>query len=294
MIMSTSRRLPSGEDVWARIRTFAIQCKDDGRRLYTLQRFVPNIITSVSDSRIERYSAEGRTHTAHIDFGHVARVWNELRERGWSSTRGNSRVFTHALMLHALPTWIELAGPGTIRLRGGAKQSHVVLPSFAAEETIYDPRPRRSARSGGGEGPIHRAIRLYIFEEPDRALVDLPGGPWVVCRTEHTLETQDRIDVVLRDDSGNYVLLEVKPELVSDQQYSEIADEALRAYAKAPFAQAAKYRSQWNILYGTPLERIRPVVAAPAIPAKTLVKQMRRMHDIESVAVALPPSRQPE
>jgi hypothetical protein len=97
---------------------------------------------------------------------------------------------------------------------------------------------------------------------------------------------------VLRDNDGQFTLIEVKPKLVSDQSYPQIGS-ALLPYAIAPFAQAGKYRSQWHILYNTPLDRIRCVVAAPEVPRETLSHEMLRRHGVESVAIQLPADRIP-
>jgi hypothetical protein len=270
------------------VRTFAERCKHDNRKLYTLARYVANTILDVDGEKIHRHSAEGRLQTADITRLHVERVWDELTNQRWSTTKGHPRVFTHALMLHALPQFIEQASPNTIRLRTGRVSATTPLATFA-QDAFYDPRP---GRRGGGEGPHHRALRMYIFEDPDNALAGLAGGPWNVCATERVLETQDRIDVVLRDNDGQFTLIEVKPKLVSDKTYPQLGS-ALRPDVIAPFAQAAKYRSQWHILYDTPLDRIRCVVAAPEIPRETLSREMFRRHTVESVAVQLPADRVP-
>ena len=283
------RTLPSVDEVWAGVRAFAERRRVSGKPVHTLARYVGNIITHVDESKIQRHSAEGTKQTAHITRRHVEGVWQQLLEHGRAVTTGHDRVLTHALMLHALPQWIRYVDQRTIGLRGRELRLTLPLPSYAAEEISYDPRP---GRSRGGEGPLHRALRLYIFEQPDEALANLRGGPWNVCGTEHVLETQDRIDVVVRDSDGNYTLIEVKPEIVSDTQWREIEDR-LRPCAIAPFAQAAKYRAQWHMLYDTPIEHIRCVVAAPTIPITTLSRKMLKTHKVESVAVTLPPDRRP-
>jgi hypothetical protein len=83
-------------------------------------------------------------------------------------------------------------------------------------------------------------------------------------------------------------LIEVKPELASDEKYEQSVGED-REHDRAPYAQAAKYRSQWQILRGMATRHLRCVVAAPQIPIK-LAAAMKNNHQIESVAVTLPTS----
>jgi hypothetical protein len=279
-------QLPTADEVWATVREFAERCRDDNRNLYTLAKFVANTIVHVDAAEIRRHSAKGRSQTAHITRRHVEGVWDELTKQHWASTKGHDRKFTHALLLHALPKLIEQASPNTIRLRVGQSIASTPRPTFGYDAG-HDPRP---GRRGGGEGPLHRALRLYIFENPDNALAGLAGGPWNICATERVLETQDRIDVVLRDNDGKFTLVEVKPKLVSDQSYPQL-DSVLLPYAIAPFAQAAKYRTQWHMLYGTPIDRIRCVVAAPEVPRESLSTDMFHRYSVESVAVSLPADR---
>jgi hypothetical protein len=280
-----SRELPSVEQVWQRIRDYAAYCKQHEVRLFTLQRFVANTITQVGDAVIERHSKEGTSQSAHIRRGDVERVWTELCTNPLheASTKGDPRVFTHALMLAAMPRRIEERRSGVIGLVG--HRTPAPLPAFAAEEIDYS-RRAGGRRGGGGEGPIHRGIRLHIHDDPNTALAGLPGGPWTSFATEYSLATQDRIDVVVRDREGRFVLIEVKPRLVSDREYEE-SEDFDRAIARAPYAQAAKYRAQWMILREIGSERLRCVVAAPEIPGE-LARRMAKDHGVESVAVAVP------
>jgi hypothetical protein len=165
-------KLPQREQVWGMVCAFADRCKHDKRKnLYTLAKYVPNKILDVDldGEKIRRHSERGGPQTADITRLHVDRVWDELTKQGWSTTKGHPRVFTHALMLHALPQFIEQVSPNTIRLRSEPSSASVPLPAFA-RDVPYDPRP---GRRSGGEGPLHRALRMYIFEEPDNALVGL-------------------------------------------------------------------------------------------------------------------------
>ena len=287
-----SRALPSFDEIWSRVSDYARMCRDTGVKLYTLQRFVPNTIVDVHESSIERHSEAGRTQTAHIGRSDVERVWAQLRdnEDHAASTKGDPRVFTHALMLTAMPDLIEPRGTGVIGLVGLGPARFEPFVDFV-EDVDYGSRAAGEARvgrgGGGGEGPIHRGLRIYIHENPNAALIGLTGGPWTSYATEYELATRDRIDVVVRDAEGRFVLIEVKPKLNTDEEYERAKKNDDSEQARAPFAQAAKYREQWQVLRDTATRHLRCVVAAPAIPAK-LAETMAERHRIESVAVTLP------
>lgn len=274
-----SRERPDDEQIWQLVREHAERCRIEQRPLYTLSRGVANLIVEVGEHRIRRESAEGTTQSAHIDRHHVLEVWHELLAQGYSATTGKPRVFAHVLLHDALPDCVHALG------------NRLVLYDMPTP-----PRPaatreawlgyRLGAGFGGGEGALHRAIRLFIFESPDLALRDLAGGPFTSIATEYTLETRDRVDVVVRDAAGRTVLIEVKPWVCDDELYGQLRDERRIALARAPWAQALKYRTQWQVLYGTSLEQLRCVVAAPTRPPR-LAAAMQDSHGVESTAVCL-------
>jgi hypothetical protein len=276
------------ESVWQRVRKFAEERRVNKQPIYTLQKQIENTIQHVGVNTIVRRSTAGRENTAHIEYGHIETIWGELRDQGYSSTSGKPRVFAHALLKAAMPESIGSEGNQIFFL-----DSPPASPDGAPEggTTVdYAMLARRGwGRGGGGEGAVHRGIRLYIYECPNEALAGLRGGPWTPYDTECRLATKDRIDVVVHDGEGRVVLIEVKRELCSDLEYSQYRLERTKAAAISPFAQAAKYRTQWHILYGSPLESLRCVVAAPQIPTE-LAGRMERGYQIESVAVTLPNS----
>jgi hypothetical protein len=71
------------------------------------------------------------------------------------------------------------------------------------------------------------------------------------------------------------VLIEVKPRV-------EKHDDGL-------YAQTAKYRAIWRVLHDLDGDAVRCVLAAPAIPA-ALARHMYSRHQIESVAIRVPPN----
>lgn len=265
------------------MRAFAEVCKAERRPLHTLSRGVENYIVEVGDEVIRRESSEGTKQTAHIGYAHVEQIWRELAEQGHSSTEGKSRVFALALIQAAMPDCIDALG-NRIYLRD--------VPCLLVESQTDAPadsrtRARLGGGRGGGEGELHRRIRLHVFERPNEALAGLEGGPWTALATERVLETQDRVDVVVQDARGRIVLIEVKPWVCSDELHATLTQPRDLALALAPYAQAAKYRAQWHVLYGTPLPELRCVVAAPAVPTE-LGARILHEHGVESVAVELP------
>lgn len=258
------RKQPTADEAWAAVHAFATRCAADARPVFTLQRTVRNIITDVAPTKIGRESAKGRTHQRKVTLGQVQRVWGALCDGQSWKDGGNILYFTPALMLAAMPEHLEDLGGGEIGLSAHPavrKKKHERIASLG--------------RGAGGEGDLHRALRLFIHRDPDSALERIDGGPWTPYATEYVFGTGDRVDVYLRDCDGNFVLVEVKPQL-------ELGD-------RAPFAQAAKYRTLMHILDGRDLDSIRSIVAAPNLPEQ-LAKQMFERHGIESVEVTLPKS----
>jgi hypothetical protein len=279
--------LPDAEWVWQRVQAFAEGCKERNEPVPTLQKKILNYIGEVRAQTITRRSDAGREHTAHIEYGHIELIWSELLKNGYASTRGHPRVFAHALLHAAMRDCIDARG-NEIHLRDLPPGTQIgIINSSGAVD--YAARVSRFFGNDGfgGERALHRGIRLFIHGCPDAALVGLAGAPWEACHTEYVLQTMDRVDVVLRDGEGRIVLVEVKSRLCTDREYSRLQLDRSKARAIAPFAQAAKYRTQWHILYGTPLESIRCIVAAPEIPDE-LADTMRHRHQIESIAVTLP------
>jgi hypothetical protein len=260
----TTRKLPTADEAWAAVHAFATRCAAHARPVFTLQRTVRNIITDVGPTTIGRESAKGRTNKRKVTLGQVQRVWGALcNGQSWKDG-GNILYFTPALMLAAMPEHLEDLGGGDIGL--------------SAHPAVRKKKQERIAGLGhaaGGEGELHRALRLFIHRDPNSALKRIGGGPWTPFATEYVFGTGDRVDVYLRDRDGKFVLVEVKPHL-------ETGD-------PAPFAQAAKYRTLMHILDGRDLDSIRTIVAAPKIP-KRLAKQMFDRHGVESVKVTLPES----
>jgi hypothetical protein len=258
----------SHNEVWERVRSFAEEAARKRWPIYTLQRKVKNVITEVKPASIGRQSDEGRTHTSRVTKSKVLAVWDALLKDGGVATPPGVLFFTPALMLRALPDVIEYVGDGKIALRDDPK-----IEERDRETIMKARRGEGRGEGGGGEGEIHRALKRFIYEQADSALLSLGPGPYTKVRMEHVFPTGDRVDVVLLDGDGNVVLVEVKPELLHDDL--------------SPWAQASKYRALWSVLEERPVREIRCVVAAPRLPA-SLAERMLEKYHIESVAVELP------
>ena len=263
------RRAMTPDEAWGRVLTFATKAADDGRRIFTLQERVANTITDVRPESIGRRSDAGTSNSSRIGKTGVLRLWKELaRRQGPVSTPKGVYYFTVALMVAAMPDIVQDVGDGKISLSDD--------PEVAARDRRRTESAKtRAGGCGGGEGPIHRAIKEFIFRQPDVALSSIGGAPFTARKLEWVFATGDRVDVVLTDCCGKVVLVEVKPDEVDD--------------ARAPFAQAAKYRVLWNILEERAAVEIRCVVAATRI-SDALAKSMWRDHDVESVVVRAPRS----
>lgn len=257
----------SPSEAWARVVAFAKQAVADQRVVHTLQRGVANTITDVRPGSIGRRSDEGRTNRSRVGRSAVIRLWKELsRKKGPVGTPDGVLYFTAPLMVAAMPDLVQEVGRGQISLLDD--------PVVAARDAARVERASRgNGGCGGGEGPIHRAIKEFIFSQPDEALSSLPGAPFTPRQMEWVFATGDRVDVVLTDCSGKVVLVEVKPDELEDE--------------REPYAQASKYRALWNVLEERSAGEIRCVVAAPAI-ATHLAGRMFREHRLESVVVRAP------
>lgn len=92
-------------DVWERVRAVAQKHLTSAKPIHTLKRRVPNIITSVDADKIERRSAEGRSNQTPVRRSHVRDAWEAL---AGGTPKGDYPVFTHALLLAALPDRLVL------------------------------------------------------------------------------------------------------------------------------------------------------------------------------------------
>lgn len=257
-------RLPTSDEVWERVTSFATECLRKKRPVYTVTRKVRNEISDVKNKSIGRISERGISNVSRVTKSMVEDLWSEIIGEG---TRAQYLYFTKPLLLAAIPEVVEDMD-GEIVLRSDPE----VIKTKIRRQT---PAGTDGRGWGVGEGKLHKAIKEFVFSDPDIALASLRTGPYQRVAMEYVFPTGDRVDVVLLDGKGNVLLVEVKPFVDADDL--------------APFAQAAKYRVLWNILRDRPTTEIRCLVAAPELAAPSS-KRMLERHQIESVAIKIPKS----
>ena len=120
---------------------------------------------------------------------------------------------------------------------------------------------------GGGEGPAHLNLKTYLADNPSQ----LGEGLEWVC-TEYTFPSNDRVDILFEDNSGNPVTVEVETHIPPGNYVG--------------VWQAVKYKHLAAVKYGIPCEQVRSILAAPVIPDD--VKQECKRLEIEPVEVDPP------
>lgn len=100
----------------------------------------------------------------------------------------------------------------------------------------------------GGEGPAHLALKSAIAADPGSHLGEQGLRHWA---TEYTLPTGDTIDVVLVDEFGRFVVVEIEV----DCDATEIV---------GPL-QCVKYRALMSYLHSRPISEVRALFVAYTI-----------------------------
>jgi predicted RNA-binding protein with PUA-like domain len=112
-----------------------------------------------------------------------------------------------------------------------------------------------TGQGGGGEGPLHAALKDLIKRDPAGTV----GEP-LTFEAEDLVEalgaevrfiTGDRVDLLMRDANGAYVVIEVEPVIGPADHIG--------------FHQAGKYRVLVAMDRGLPVEKVRAMVAATTI-----------------------------
>ncbi|MCY3549787.1 MAG: endonuclease NucS, partial [Candidatus Poribacteria bacterium] len=104
------------------------------------------------------------------------------------------------------------------------------------------------SEGGGGEGEEHRTLKECLANNPSQL-----GEGLTLVRTEYEFESGDRVDILLRDSSGNPVTVEVKPYILPGS-YSEVW-------------QAVRYKHIAAVQYKLlSCKQVRSILAAPEIP----------------------------
>ena len=100
---------------------------------------------------------------------------------------------------------------------------------------------------GGGESLEHRKLKEHLAVNPAQL-----GAGLRDARTEYSFKSGDKVDILLKDSSGNPVTVEVETH-ISAQSYVGVW-------------QAVKYQHLAAVEYELPCERVRSILAAPRIP----------------------------
>lgn len=100
----------------------------------------------------------------------------------------------------------------------------------------------------GGEGPAHLALKSAIAADPAFHLSE-PG--LTLWETEYKLPTGDTIDVVLRDEYGRFVVVEVEVDCDATELVGPL--------------QCAKYRALMSYLHDRPISEVRAILVAYSI-----------------------------
>lgn len=120
----------------------------------------------------------------------------------------------------------------------------------------------------GGEGPLHKHLKESIAADPRRLLGE--DGLSLV-KLEYPFPTGDRIDVLLRDQFGRFVAVEVEPACSKDEVCGPL--------------QCMKYRAMLSYIAGVPVQEIRTILASPDI--HPVVQDRCRKNDVEIAVLAL-------
>ena len=128
------------------------------------------------------------------------------------------------------------------------------------------PGHQRSWGGGAGEGPEHKSLKNYIAAQPEQALNE--QGLRTI-KVEFEFPTNDKIDVLLQDQNGRPVTVEVE----IDCDDSEVA---------GPL-QCMKYRALIAYLWQWRVPEVRTVLAARSIASS--VQKRCREYNVEMVEI---------
>ena len=102
-------------------------------------------------------------------------------------------------------------------------------------------------RGGGGEGEQHKKLKKKLANNPSQL-----GEGLKLVEIEHTFQSKDRVDILLKDSVGNPVTVEVETHIQSENYVG--------------VWQAVKYKHLAAVEYGLSCDQVRSVLVAPGIP----------------------------
>lgn len=122
-----------------------------------------------------------------------------------------------------------------------------------AKQVVRENRKRKWGRGRGGEGPEHRALKMLVFRDPS-SILGMPGLRGI--ETEFEFLSNDRMDVLLEDDSGRPFAVEVKVHIGSGDL--------------AGVLQAIKYRHMYAVMSRRSFDEVGAVLVAHSISKDVL------------------------
>lgn len=128
---------------------------------------------------------------------------------------------------------------------------------------------KRHGYGGGGEGPVHLALKNRIAQNPSALLSELG---LVHYETELPFATNDRVDIVLKDKFGRFVAVEVEVDCDASEEAGPL--------------QCMKYRAMLSYVFGIPVEEVRTSLVAHSIHAD--LKERCKRHGIKTIVVPRP------
>jgi hypothetical protein len=97
------------------------------------------------------------------------------------------------------------------------KQYTDIVEKFHSTRPLQLPKypiPRAGSPTGGGEGPVHKALKEYVAADPSAAL----GEPGLrTIQMEYPFPTGDRADIVLADQYERVVAVEIEPAVTDSE-----------------------------------------------------------------------------
>ena len=269
------------DNVWREVQHRAKRWQEAGVPVYTLKENVRNEIIGVTENAIQRRSDRGRSqHQTEVRKKQIANVWEALvRDGHTQNVRGSALRLAYALVQRAIPGVGFNPAPYSLEFTDRVEACRT-FDDATPEVPGLEQRPpasRGGNTGGGGEGPIHAALKARIKADPVGTI-----GERLTWISEDLTErlgdeiafiTGDRVDLLMKDEDGNYVVIEVEPQIGPGDHIG--------------FHQAAKYWVLVALAKGIALERVRRMVAATSIDS-ALRSRYRRLYGIESFEVPVP------
>ena len=272
----------TSDNVWLEVKHRAQEWMDAGTPVYTLARNVRNLITNVTSSKIERRSDEPRGGgQSAVSRRKIVELWDALIRDGHTRNVPSPLYFAHALLQAAIPGIGYEEEPSLSLVLTDAEEANRVFEPDAQDVPGLMPAPPASRAGGrgggGGEGETHAALKAKVKNDPFAAL-----GEALTYMSEDLTDrlgdevpfvTGDRVDLLMKDEEGKYIVIEVEPVIGPGDHIG--------------FHQAAKYWVLIAVAKGIDLDRVRRMVVATSIDQR-LRDHYKDRYGIEWAEVSLP------